>query len=135
MGTVTRPELSIRNKYYIPKHRYYELKHYCMQYDDWCKELTKIKYYPQSVMLDRVDEPPSDRVCTTAIREACYTSRINGLKSVAKKTDPNYQDYILLAVTKGYSYDKLRARYSIPCSSATYYELYRKFFWLLDQER
>lgn len=28
-------ELSERNPYYISKHRYYELKHFCLQYPEW----------------------------------------------------------------------------------------------------
>ena len=37
MATVLRPELSSKNKYYIDKHRYYELKHFCLQYTEWKK--------------------------------------------------------------------------------------------------
>lgn len=28
-------ELSEKNPYYISKHRYYELKHFCLQYPEW----------------------------------------------------------------------------------------------------
>ncbi len=35
MSTTIRPELSDKNKYWIDRHRYYELKHFCMQYDIW----------------------------------------------------------------------------------------------------
>ena len=37
MATVLRSELSPKNKYYIDKHRYYELKHFCLQYTEWKK--------------------------------------------------------------------------------------------------
>lgn len=37
MGTIIRPELSEKNKYWIEKHRYYELKHFCLQYVIWKK--------------------------------------------------------------------------------------------------
>ena len=30
-----RAEVSKKNKYYISKHRYYELKHFCLQYKEW----------------------------------------------------------------------------------------------------
>lgn len=32
MGTTIRPELSEKNPYWIERHRYYELKHFCLQY-------------------------------------------------------------------------------------------------------
>lgn len=40
MGTVIRPETSKKNKYWIPRHRYHELKHFCLQYPEcmsWCQ--------------------------------------------------------------------------------------------------
>lgn len=32
MGTNIRPELSNKSPYWIERHRYYELKHFCLQY-------------------------------------------------------------------------------------------------------
>ena len=37
MATILRPELSPKNKYHIDKHRYYEHKHFCLQYTEWKK--------------------------------------------------------------------------------------------------
>ena len=37
MATTIRPELSEKNPYWIEKHRYYELKHFCLQYPIWRK--------------------------------------------------------------------------------------------------
>ena len=34
-----RAQLSTKNPCSIPKHRYYELKHFCLQYPDWKKAL------------------------------------------------------------------------------------------------
>ena len=42
MATVIRAELSKNNKYWISKHRYYELKHFCLQYPEWQKEYSNI---------------------------------------------------------------------------------------------
>ena len=52
-----------------------------------------------------------------------------------KLTDSDLADYIIIGVTEGCSYDILKARLDIPCCKDVYYELYRKFFWLLDKER
>lgn len=38
MATTIRPELSEKNPYWIEKHRYYELKHFCLQYPIWQKQ-------------------------------------------------------------------------------------------------
>ena len=37
-----RAELSKKNPYHIPRYRYYELKYFCRQYNDWKKALTLI---------------------------------------------------------------------------------------------
>lgn len=37
MATTIRPELSEKNPYWIERHRYYELKHFCLQYPIWKK--------------------------------------------------------------------------------------------------
>ena len=37
MSTVIRPEISDKKKYWISKERYYELKHFCLQYNEWRK--------------------------------------------------------------------------------------------------
>ena len=42
MGTTLRAELSEKNPYWIEKHRYYELKHFCLQYPIWKKAYTAL---------------------------------------------------------------------------------------------
>lgn len=32
---MNRAEISKKNPHYISKHRYYELKHFCLQYPEW----------------------------------------------------------------------------------------------------
>ena len=44
-------------------------------------------------------------------------------------------EYILKGVTEGWSYDILKARSNIPCCKDVYYNLYRRFFWLLNKAR
>ena len=45
MGTTIRPELSEKNPYWIEKHRYYELKHFCLQYPIWRKAYSVLDGY------------------------------------------------------------------------------------------
>lgn len=47
-----RSELSPKNKYYIPKFRYLELKNFCMQYKDWklaLLEIAELKVREQAI--------------------------------------------------------------------------------------
>ena len=42
MSTVIRSVVSKKNPYYISKHRMLELKHFCMQYEEWRQEYVKL---------------------------------------------------------------------------------------------
>lgn len=54
---------------------------------------------------------------------------------LAIATDAELSNYILKGVTEGWSYDILKARSNIPCCKDVYYNLYRRFFWLLNKAR
>ncbi len=138
MGTTIRPELSEKNPYWLEKHRYYELKHFCLQYPIWRKaysSLDSLATRPADLAMSVVTNTLSDPTAKCAIAKAFYSERINMVKRVAEKTDPVLADYILNAIVEGWSYDILKARLEIPCCKDTYYELYRRFFWLLSKER
>lgn len=138
MSTSIRPELSPKNCYWIEKHRYYELKHFCLQYPTWRRKYNSLISYPSSWPQPI---PPtktnviSDPVTKHIDERLFYANRMDMLERVAKETDEELACYILKAITEGISYDHLRARSDIPCCKDTYYELYRRFFWLLSEER
>lgn len=141
MSTTIRPELSEKNSYWIDCHRYYELKHFCMQYPLWkreCRRLTSAAMeaggWVPSVSTDN-SHTPSSPVTKYLEERLYYSDRIKMVEKAAMGTDESLSGYILEAVTKGISYEKLKARTNIPCGKDAYYNLYRKFFWLLSRER
>lgn len=138
MGTNLRPELSGQNKYWIEKHRYYELKHFCLQYPIWKKAYRALDGFSHKSAslgvyekIRHISNPTAD--CAEA--RIFYSDRMSMVESVSKETDSELADYILKGVTEGISYDHLKARYNIPCCKDVYYDLYRKFFWLLSEIR
>lgn len=138
MGTVIRPELSKKNRYWISRHRYYELKHFCLQYPAWKREYAVIggvKRKPADMEELSKTNQHSDPTSQDAIELVFYSSRIEMVERVAVETDYVLSKYILKGVTEGISYTNLKARLDIPCCKDVYYELYRRFFWLLDKER
>ena len=50
MGTTIRPELSEKNPYWIERHRYYELKHFCLQYPIWKKAYAALESLTAKVL-------------------------------------------------------------------------------------
>lgn len=138
MATLIRPEISKKNKYWIDKHRHYELKHFCLQYPCWKNLYSTLE--ESSVPLSLIDRfpssnLPSDPTAKRAIMKAYLSERIELIDNIAKEADPYLYPYILKAVTEGLSYTYLSTKLGIPCGKDMYYDRYRKFFWLLDNSR
>ena len=138
MGTTIRPELSRKNRYWISKPRYYELKHFCLQYPGWKKAYAELVEYGVAVSNinnEFKNSEISDPTAKIAMMKIYCMDRIEMIEKAAMAADKYLWKYILKAVTEGLSYTYLKSRLEIPCSRDTYYERYRRFFWLLSQER
>lgn len=138
MATMIRAEVSLKNKYYIDKHRHYELKHFCLQYPDWKKAYDRLNdpSLPLS-LIERVPTSniPGDPTAKRALMKAKYAEKIKLVEKVAIETDKYLYDYILKAVTEDLSYTYLKSKLEIPCGKDMYYDRYRRFFWLLSEAR
>lgn len=140
MSTTIRAELSLSNKYRISKHRYYELKHFCLQYKDWKRkyaELTADLCTP-GIKIDRsIPRPPYaiDRTADIAVLRVGLENNIKIVEQAAEEADMAIYPYILKAVTEGLSFTTLKMQYDLPCEKKMFYDRYRKFFWLLSAEK
>lgn len=138
MATVLRAELSQKNKYYIDKHRYYELKHFCLQYPEWKRAYAELEdvALPLS-MIERVSTSnlPGDPTAKRALMRFFYSERIKIIEKAAMEADPYLYSYIIKGATEEKSYAYLKSRLEIPCGKDMYYDRYRKFFWLLNKAR
>lgn len=138
MATVIRAEISESNKYWISKHRHYELKHFCLQYPTWKKAYLAFdeSRVPSSIKEHvSTSNVPGDPTGTCVVMKTFYAERMDLIERTAKNADPCLYDYILKAVTEGLSYTYLKSKLNIPCGRDMYYDRYRKFFWLLNQAR
>lgn len=138
MSTVIRPELSVKNKYWISKHRYYELKHFCLQYLGWKKSyrdldgLSGRSFDHTETSRSTTISDPTSRIAEERIE--CL-DKMKLIEQTAIVTDPNLATYILKGVTEELSYSHLKSKLNIPCGKDMYYDRYRRFFWLLDKAR
>ena len=136
MSTTIRPELSEKNKYWIERHRFYELKHFCLQYPIWEKLRDSIDGYAkkpvEAVIFATETSDPTERA---AEARAYYNERMEMVEKAMTETDLVIGPIIFKGVTEGLSYEVLKTRMDIPCCKDVYYELYRKFFWILSQIR
>ena len=138
MATKIRAELSEKNKYWIDKHRHYELKHFCLQYPKWKREYAASD--KPSIASSAAEKLPSsnipgDPTARTAMRRAYYKERIRLIEKAAMEADQVLCDYILKGVTEELSYTYLKSKLNIPCGRDMYYDRYRRFFWLLSEAR
>lgn len=129
--------LSTKNPYYLTKHRFYEVYHYAMQYQEWKDEYRTAEQTMRGIAYDGVKVKSSgsgDALERVAIRLTELSEKIEMLEAVAKETDKDLSEYILRGATdEQVTYNYLSMVLHIPCSRNTYYSLRRKFYWLLSK--
>lgn len=134
MGTVLRAELSVKNKYWLSKHRYYELKHFCLQYHEWKQAYHDLDGLPSksASVSEHVDGgKTSDPTALFAEARIYYSTRMELVERVADQAAGDLAKLMLRAVTEGVSYEHITP----PCCKEVWYAAYRRFFWLLDKAR
>lgn len=138
MGTVIRSELSKRNPYYISKHRYYELKHYCLQWHEWQREYASLALKtPHTGALIKMDVKSyacDDKTAYMGSKMAVLSNRMDLITDLIHQCGDGIEPWLSMAIKDGKSYPVLQS-YGIPCGKDYFYRCYRKFFWLLDEFR
>ena len=133
MTTEIRPEISRRSPYWISKHRYYELKHFCLQYPEWrylYMSLDSISENNPSGISDK--NKVSDPVHGAVEQRLYLRQNMDLIENCCNEADPIIGRYIFMAVTNGFSFVQLQMQHNIPCGKDMYYDRYRKFFYLLS---
>ena len=103
--------------YELGRHRFKELKHFCLQYPEW-----KMRYdelYGSGV----VDEE--------AVAKADYIRAMKLIETTANSTDVELGSYILEFVTTDISFRTLDP----PVNKLVFDFLCRKFYWLLSNSK
>lgn len=129
-----RSELSQRNKYWIPKNRYLELKNFCLQYPEWKVALSSIdplKTHFIKIPSGNISDITNDIV----LIRLKLKDKISLIEECVELADSSITPWLLKGITENYSYDYLKYQLDLPAGRDYYYERYRKFFWILDQKR
>ena len=97
MATVIRAEISEKNKYYIDKHRYYELKHFCLQYNEWKKAYASCN--ESIIFASKFEREPasnihSDITAKYALKKIQYGNRIKLIERIAMEADDFLYPYM-----------------------------------------
>lgn len=138
MGTGIRATISTKNRYWISKHRYYELKHFCLQYPDWkktCASLDGLSGNSLSYTQFKQNGSVSDPTAKYAEARIYFHDRMEMVENAAEEAAGYMKPLLMQAVTEGVSYEHLHAQVGVPCCKDTWYTVYRRFFWILDKAR
>lgn len=127
-----------KEKYKISKHRFAEIYHFCMQYNEWRDEL---KFKNDNIASPIISDIPSNNSGTKsnvenlALRRTSLENKCKLIEQTAIEADPGIYQYILKAVTNEHiSYNYLKMIMNIPCGKNYYYEKRKKFYYLLAQK-
>lgn len=125
-------------KYEISKHRFLELYHFCMQYQEWKNELKLVKDTVKGMTnTDGIRGSGGVGSATEqlVIRRLKLLEKCGLIEQTAIEADPELYQYIIEGVTAEYaSYKYLREAKGIPCGKDMYYNRRRRFYWLLSQK-
>lgn len=108
-------EKPMKTEYALSKHRFYELKHFCLQYPEWKKLYSDLDGWTKESGKNEGDTTSRD-----GIRRADILRNIELIEYCAMITDRD----ILRYVTEGGVHLPVELRY-----------LYRRFFWELSKRR
>ena len=139
MGAFCVSEVSKKNKWYVPKYRYLELKYFCLQYPEWKRRtawLLAASYGSTGIQNEIHGQLEFvDRTAKLALELTNVNSKISLVEKTVFESDESIAPWLLKGVTEGASFVKLKSLYDIPCERDMYYDRYRKFFWLLDKSQ
>lgn len=134
MGNHEKTELSKKNQFYISKHRYLELKHFCLQYPEWVEELREIDgMVGRGEGEIKGDRQASDPTAYAAMRRMILQKNIDLVRRAVQETDSSLFYWLFLAVTEERSYTYLREVKGIPCCREVFYKKYREFFYVMSR--
>lgn len=127
-----RSELSKKNPYWIPRERYLELKHFTKGYWDYMTELRALYGLKSCTVIDLSREK---RYLSGGVKPGIiyWREKLDCIEKAANEACKELAPYVLQVIIESSSYDKLNARYNIPCGRRQFYRAYRRYFWYLDK--
>ena len=125
-------------KYDISSHRFMELYHFCLQYNEWKQELREHSDTLHSAEITGMPKGSghSDATAKLAMRRVELMRKCELIEQTAREAEPDIAEYIIKAVTnEGITFNYLHQMMNIPCGKDYYYERRKRFYWLLSQKK
>ena len=111
------------NEYAISKHRFYELKHFCLQYPEWLKAYNNADGYS-----DEAGKNKGDTTSKDGMTRAQLFKNMQMVTNACKDTGMEYWPALFRYV--------ISKSKKVPIdNSELFFYYYHKFFWLLSKRR
>lgn len=129
---------SYRGKYKMTKEQFLSAYYYALRYNEWVLEYRSlldtsqaIKYSDMPKGSIRTDSQVED----AAIKAEGIHDKIRKIEETAREASPELYTYILKAVTnRDITFHQLKTLTDIPCGKDMFYNVRRKFYFLLYQK-
>lgn len=124
-------------KWTLAKHEFYAVYHYALNYERLIKERAALRAtLLKGLAYDGMphSEMPGDPTGSIASKIAEQSTKIEAIENTARETDPELYEFILYAVTHDVSFEYLRLKMDMPCGRRKWYELRRKYYYLLSKQ-
>ena len=124
-----------KGKYQIDKHVFYSVLHYAYNYNEWAKQLSGLTDTSKAITYSDMPKgfnPEADPTADLVARREKILDKMRPVEEAAREADADMWRYIMLGVTnEDVTYNSLRVLKGIPCGKNAYYEMRRRFYWIL----
>lgn len=128
-------EISKKNPYWIPRHRYLELKNWCLQYHEWEKEYDACVYLTSKIPRGEKSSNVSDPTSKMAVHMSELKKNMDLVNWICEEVAPDFTISLLVAIVNNFSYDDVVMYNPTLPSRAEWYKTRRRFFYILSQKR
>jgi len=130
-------------KYKISDHAYWELYHFCLRYWEFKRKIDEITQSgggSGSIAYAETNGRYSDPTANKALKRASLARNCELIEQTALETDGGIYKMLIDNVTTGATYEQIRAimeayDIQVPCGRQKFYNLRKKFFYLLNQKK
>ena len=130
-------KMEYTGKYALSRFEYNYAKWYSLKYNDWLNEYNSLKdsvkaiAYQEAVQGGKNSNPTQN----LATRRVQLRNKMLKIEQAAFEAGGEFARYILIAVTnEDVTYDVLISKYKMPCGRTLFYEMRRKYYYLLAKE-
>ena len=126
-----------KDKYKISDYRFRELYYFCLQYEEWKQRLKEKRNPLKGMQYSGMPSSgnPGNPTESNAIECAELSRKCEMIEQAAKEADADLWEYIVFAVTnKDITFEHLKMQRNIPCERDCYYNIRRKFYFILDSK-